>query len=212
MKKIAFTALAVLLLSTTGANAIDAHGSAFGAMWTARTIGAGNGQFQAGVGIADATSAWGAFTYGLSPYVDGRIKLGLIDYDQLDTKFTFGADLKWNVLMVQAESTDPLDLAVGAQFEFVDYDGFSVLQLGGNIIGSYPFLLRNGTTLAPYGRLNIRVESYSYDNDAFDGSSDMEFGFNGGVMWEASPTITLHGEFQFDGNDGIFLGIDFSVI
>jgi len=27
-----------------------------------------------------------------------------------------------------------------------------------------------------------------------------------------TSTVTFYGEFQFDGNDGVFLGVDFSVM
>jgi hypothetical protein len=37
-------------------------------------------------------------------------------------------------------------------------------------------------------------------------------GLNGGVQWQMTSTVALYTEFQIDGNDGIFLGIDFGVM
>ncbi|HWR83536.1 MAG TPA: hypothetical protein VN285_09550, partial [Candidatus Deferrimicrobium sp.] len=170
-----------------------------------------------GVGIADNTSVVGWLNYGLSEYVDGRIKLGLVDADGGDTEVTLGADFKYQFWSVGSAPSNALDLAAGGFFEFVDYGPFSVLQLGGQILGSYPFHMRNGSVLSPYGRFNVRLERLSWDRGfggrpTSDSESDLDFGFNGGVQWQVVPTVGLYGEFQIDGNDGIFLGIDFSVL
>lgn len=217
MKKIIVSTIAFIVLAATNVSAINAHGSAFGNFAVAKSIGQGKGAFGVGVGIADATSVVGWFSYGLSEYIDGRLKLGLIDADEGDTEITFGADFKYQFWSVIGAVANPLDMALGGFLEYVDYGPISAFQVGGQVVGSYPLKLNNGTTLSPYGRFNMRLEKCSwgakYKGFSASGSdSDLEFGLNGGVAWEVSPTINVYGEFQIDGNDGIFLGIDFGVL
>ena len=212
MKKLIVITIALVGFAAGSVLAIDAHGSAFGNLATAKAIGQGEGVFGVGVGVADATSFTGWFNYGLSEYVDGRMKLGLVDADD-DAEITFGADFKYQFWSATGAVANPLDMAVGGFLEYADYGGFSALQVGGQLIGSYPFILQNGTTLSPYGRFNIRLEDWNSEHKGIKTSdSELEFGLNGGVAWQVSPTVNVYGEFQIDGNDGIFLGIDFSVL
>ena len=213
MKKLIVITIALVTLAAPNGLAITACGSSFGNLATAKALGQGNGAFGGGVGIADATSVVGWFNYGLSAYIDGRLKLGLIDADTDGTDIAFGADFKYQFWSVSGAVANPLDMAVGGFLEYADYGRFSALQVGGQLIGSYPFTLQNGTTLSPYGRFNIRLENWSKEVRGDDESdSELEFGLNGGVVWQVSPTVNVYGEFQIDGNDGIFLGIDFSVL
>ena len=213
MKKFIVITIALVTLATTNSLAISGFGSSFGNLATAKAMGQGNGTFGGGVGIADAKSVVGWFAYGLSEYVDGRMKLGLVDADVGDTEIAFGADFKYQFWSVSGAVANPLDMAVGGFLEYADYGGFSALQVGGQLIGSYPFILQNGTTLSPYGRFNIRLEDWNSEHKGIKTSdSELEFGLNGGVAWQVSPSVNVYGEFQIDGNDGIFLGIDFSVL
>ncbi|MCB2202114.1 hypothetical protein KQH51_04735 [bacterium] len=217
MKKTIIAAAVITLLVASNSFAIDAFGSSFGNLTTARPVGAAKANIAGGVGIADATSFFGAVTYGLSTYMDGRLKLGLVDGDGTDTEFTFGADIKWQMWDYAPGGKYPFDMAIGGLFEYVSsgnagYD-VSLMQIGGFALGSYPIALKSGGSLSPYGRLNIRVERASIDTPFGDDSeSNLKFGFHGGVAWAPSPTTTLYGEFQLDGNDGVFFGIDFNVM
>ena len=154
MKKVLLAVAVVGLLAGTNASAIDAFGGAFGTVSTARGIGMGSASFQGVVGIADATSVYGAFRYGFSNYLDGRLKFGLLDGDGGDTEITFGADMTFQVWTVGPQSSNPFELAFGGMFEFVSPGDATLWQLGGYGIGSYPFGLSNGMTLSPYGRLD----------------------------------------------------------
>ena len=153
---------------------------------------------------------FGGLSYGVSRYGEGRIRIGLRDESEFsDTKFTIGADLRWTVWDYQPGTRTPFDFAVGGLFEYVSFGGASVLQLGGQAIGSAPIAVGTKTTLTPYGRITLRMESVDTD---FGGSdSNLEFGLNGGVEWPISPVVTFFGEFQLDGNDGIFFGFDYNV-
>jgi opacity protein-like surface antigen len=210
MKRIFLVSVCLLLLATSASFADSAAGSAFGALATAGTQGMGHGSFGFAVGLADATSFTGSFMYGLSANTDGRIKVGLIDNDGGDTELTIGADFKYQIVTVGGVSKGPFDMAVGGLFEYADYGGVSVVQLGGQYIGSYPVRLESGGTLTPYGRFNIRVEFV--DSDLGGSESNLEIGVNGGVYWKVNSSLGLFGEFQIDGNDGIFLGLDLSAL
>jgi len=216
MKRTFVVFLILFTLAAGPANALDAAGSAFGTLTTASVTGQGNGSFGFGVGIADATSFVGTFTFGLSEYTDGRLKVGLVDNEGIDTKFVVGADFKWQYWTYGSETSHPFDMAVGGFFEYADYDFISVVQFGGHLIGSYPIKLKSGGTLAPYARLNARLEAISLDlppqASGDDSETNLELGINGGVQWIMTSTVTFYGEFQFDGNDGVFLGVDFSVM
>jgi len=213
MKKIVIAVAAVCLVSASVQ--AEAVGSMFGNLSSARTIGQGRGNFGGGVGIADATSVFGRFTYGTSQYSELRLKLGIVDDEGIDAELGLGADFQYHFMEVQRDSqgrvTTPLDMAGGALFEWVDLGPVSVLQLGAFITASHPFAMQNGSTLSPYGRLNVRIESVSYDGP-LDNQTDLRFGFHGGVKWAVTNLIDLYGEFQLDGNDGLFLGIDFNVM
>jgi len=214
MKKILILGL-LAALAVTGSVSADSVGSAFGTLTTAQALGAGRAAFGAGVGVADATSFFGSFTYGLSSYTDGRVKVGLVDHDGADAELTIGADFKWQFWSYGPNSKHPFDFAVGAFFEYADIDRFSIFQVGGQLIGSYPIALRGGSTLVPYGKFNARLESISWDADFpgnDDSESNLEVGLNGGLQWKLTSDVALYGEFQIDGNDGVFFGIDLAVI
>ncbi len=205
------TKLAIAFVLALGlaahASAQSAAGSAFGSLTTATTLGQGHGNFGGGVGIADATSVFGTFTYGLSKYTDGRIRLGF--RDDVDAELTFGADFKWQFWNVGQGRREPLDMALGGFFEYTDFGPLSVFQFGGQLFASHPFQLSRSGALSPYGRFNARMESFSGGGAS---ETELEFGLNAGVAWQATPAVALFGEFQLDGNDGVFFGIDFNIM
>lgn len=205
-----------LIIVSTSAQAAS-FGSAFGSLSTARAVGQGVGNFGGGIGIADATSFFTSFTYGTSQYTDIKLKLGLIDADGSDTKFVLGSDFKWQYLSTVQDKT-PVDLAFGGLFEYASLDAASVFQIGAFISSSIPIALKSGGSLSPYGRFNARLESISWDLpnvpgvDRDDSESNLEVGFHGGVEWRPTNTLSVYGEFQLDGNDGLFLGVDINVM
>lgn len=177
-------------------------GSAFGSGWTANVIPQGQGQLGGFIGLADFDAFGGSFTYGLSDWANGRVKLSFVDVG--DLKLAFGADFQWQFLSVEAsKGSDPFDCAVGGLLEIFDANG-AVTQFGGFVNGSYPFALKKGT-ISPYARVDGRIVS-------FDGGSDLDFGLHAGAEWALPKFGDFWVEFQLDGNDGIFLGVDFDVI
>jgi hypothetical protein len=223
MKKAAICAALITLAVASGSQAGDAFGSVFGTLATGKSIGDGEGEFQIGVGAADRTSVFGTFVFGLSEFTEARVKLGLADDEGVDTKVAFGADFKYQLMDVGAGLNDPFDMGLGGMFEYTDLGHFSVWQLGARTVGSYPFELRNGTTLSPYGSLNVRLEGYSSDDyyvvvhdepvlRGGDSETELKFGLGFGVSWQFNRNVALFGEFQFDGNDGLFFGLNFGVM
>ncbi|HOD65915.1 MAG TPA: hypothetical protein PLR32_09095 [candidate division Zixibacteria bacterium] len=216
MKKVLAAALLAALLAAGEAMAISAQGSGFGTLATARGIGAGRASFAGGVGLADATTAFGMVRYGFADYLEGRFKLGLRDDAGMDAVLQIGADVTYQFWSVGPQSPNPMDLAFGGMIEYFPPDYLddvdeSLWMFGGYAIGSYPFALNNGMKLSPYGRLNLRVESFGTDVRGGD-NSELEFGLNGGAMLEITPTLNAYGEFQIDGNDGVFLGLEFLIM
>ncbi len=215
MKKVKYVAgvISILMLAATPVFGGSSFGTMFGSMTTATTVGMGHGAFQGAVGIADLTTFYGGFRYGFSDYTQGRIKLGLVDDQGIDASLVFGADFLyqfWNVNQNTPESKKPFDMGFQGFFEYADFDYFSLVEVGGAVVGSYPFVMKNGNKLTPYGRVNIRMEKANFDV-AIPGIDDtnLEFGINAGVHYELTKDLGAYGELQLDGNDGLFLGLDF---
>ncbi len=218
--------LALTLLVVVGAgsvHAVDAFGSVFGTLMTGKAIGDNRGDMMIGVGVADRTSVFGRFTYGLSDFSEGSIKLGLADDEGFDTKLAFGVDYNYQLLDVDAGLSDPFDLKLGGFGEYVDLGSLSVWQIGGKATGSYPFALSNGTTLSPYGSFNVRMEGYSMDDYVIetgsglhtvegDSETELKFGLSFGTSWRFNKNVAIFGEFQFDGNEGLFFGLSYGML
>jgi hypothetical protein len=200
--------MAVLVIASAS-YADESDGLLTGCLTTAESVGFGNGQIGGFAGFGDdVTTIFGAITYGFSDYSEGRFKLGFADadYPNADPELTIGADFKYQFMDVNSKARkQPLDMAFGFLFEWADFGGSSLIQLGGHLTGSYPFRLSSGSTLSPYGRINIRMERVSYG----DSETDFEGGFNMGVKWDLSESVALFGEIQIDGNTGLFTGLDF---
>lgn len=216
MRKIIVVALLTVAMTAPSALARDANGSIFGTQTTARSIGQGAGHFGVGLGLGDdVTSFYGTFRYGLSRYSDGSIKLGLADPEGgSDTKFVVGADFKYQFWTFGPQSKNPFDFAIGGIFEYAGFENSTVWHLGGYLLGSYPIQVgqTKKSTISPYGRFNVRLESIDPDNPLADSESNLELGLNLGVKWDVTPTVGFLGEVQLDGNNGVFLGVDFGVM
>ncbi len=210
MKRIILTVAILVLTGTSATYGIDAMGSAFGTLSTAATLSQGTTRIGGGLGIADGTSFFGTLTYGLADYFDGKIKIGIFDPDYGDAKIVFGAEAKYQIMSVHDVTPKPVDVSLGGLFEYVSFSGIDVLQIGVLGMVSYPIQLSNGNPLAIYGRANIRIERV--DIGILGSESELKIGINGGVAYGITQDINLYGEFQLDGNDGLFLGIDFRVL
>jgi hypothetical protein len=211
MKKVFIIAFVLSVFIGGNTLAVDAVGSAFGCLSTAKALGQGKGNLGFAIGLGDnATSFVGSFDYGLSTYTNGRIKFGIYDPDAGDAGFAIGGDFRYQMFSVAENPNRPFDLAPGGFFEYLDAEWGSIIEAGALVIGSYPFKTPGGSIIAPYAKFNLRIESISPEFG--DSETELKFGFNGGICFEASELIKLYGEFQIDGNDGIFLGLDYNIL
>ena len=200
----------MLLLCPASIYAGISGGLVTGNLTTADVIGFGVGYVGGFAGLGDdATSIFGTLTYGFSEYTDGRFKFGFsdADYQNADPELLIGFDLKYEFMdYYDKNGKQPFDMAMGGFFEFVNYQGASVWEFGGNIIASIPYRFQSGRKLIPYGRANLRLEQISIDNA--DNRSDFKFGLNLGVKYELTTEMNVYGEIQMDRNTGLFLGLD----
>jgi len=230
MKKL-IVALSVLGSMVQVAQA-DNVGSSFGALMTAQSLAQGRAALGGRLGVADATSFVGSLGYGFSNSADGRVKLGLAGDDLSESELILGADAKWQETRAYeanpqgqvVRTKSPFDFAIGPFFEWfkADYDegivrgSTAVTQLGVQAVGSYPVRLNSGGSLSPYARINARNEwlnveaSDALGNSVSGSDSQIALGLNGGVAWRPrASAVSLYGEFQVDGNNGVFFGIDY---
>jgi hypothetical protein len=212
MKKTIFALIGCLLLMVcAGESQADGAGKIFGNLTTAEAAGAGNADLMGGVGIGDdITSFFGAYKYGLSSYTTLRGKLGLADANKTDAKLCVGVDLAYQLFDLSQDTDKPFDFALSGFFEYVNFDKASLLQLGARTTGSRPILLANNRNLTPYGSVEVRMEQFSVDQG--DSDSDVEFGLNIGVAYELGNNLDILGEFQLDGNEGVFLGLEYNIM
>lgn len=223
--------LSALILFSSAAHA-DNVGSSFGALMTAQSLSQGRTAIGGRLGVAEATSLIGSLGYGFSNSADGRVKLGMVGDDLSESELTLGADAKWQVWRTYtanasgkaARSKQPFDLAIGPFVEWFKSDfragitsgSAQATQLGLQVVGSYPVLLKSGGSLSPYARINARNEWVSFEaNDGLGGStsgddSQIAVGLNSGLSYRPrASAVALYGEVQIDGNNGVFVGMDY---
>jgi hypothetical protein len=199
----------VLLYSGAHAKAGDkSMGLISGNLTTAGVRPFGTGAVGLFFGFGDeSANIFGTVSYAFSNYTEGRAKIGFSDPDMPDSdpELMLGFDFKYKFLdYAGTVKKDPLDMAVGALLEYVSYEGSSIIELGGNLIGSIPYRFQSGRSLVPYGSLNIRLERYSNG----DSDSDFRVGLNLGTKYELSDDVDIYGELQIDGNTGLFAGLE----
>ena len=212
-----------LLVAMAGSSVMADVGSAFGTQATAQSIGQRVGYFGLGVGVADFTSVVGTFDYGLSKYTTGRLKLGFTDDgDNTDMALALGAEVRWQLWQAGGVNNRPVDLAIGPMIEYFKFSwdvgtanaDLSVFQFGGFVMGSHGFVTSGGNVVTPYAKLNVRLEDTKVSITGFPDASesDLRVGLGTGVAYQLTNTMNLYGEFQFDGNNGFFAGVDFKVM
>jgi hypothetical protein len=178
-----------------------------GQLSTAQSPGPGNSVAGGYFGIYEnAFSFFGQFRYGFANYLDGAVKVGFINIDagpDDQAGLLLGGDLKYQLL--DAALGDPFDLAVGGMTEFAVVSDFNTFSLGGSVIGSYPFEMRTGRHISPYGRFNMRMQRVS--NGVSD--TDLEIEVDLGTQVELSSDWSLIGEFIIWDDIGFLLGFNY---
>ncbi len=235
MKRSILSLSLAALIMTPAVTRSEPVGSSFGALMTAQSMAQGRAVLGGRLGVANATSFSTSMGYGFSNSGDGRVKLGVVGDDLTESELVLGADAKWQILKAfeanaqgqPVRTKNPFDLAIGPFVEWfkVDYGvstmrgSTTVSQLGAQVVGSYPIALKAGGSISPYGRINARNEWLSLEaSDATTGTilRDSESGFavglNAGAAWRPrSSPIALFGEIQWDGNNGVFFGMDYTL-
>lgn len=206
---LAFLAFGICLLSVAPAQA--SSGLLFGYQQTAQTVGDGVYSFGVGASIGDdVTTIQGDLTYGFGMFTEGRIRLGISDFDApgSDPALSLGAEFKYQFWNFEGEGVaDPFDLSFGGMMEYVSFDGFKVTSVGANITGSRPFTSTKGRGYGPYGRLNVRLTTV--DLDFVPSTTDIKFSLTPGMFIELTDQMTGFLEFNFDDNTGIGFGFQF---
>lgn len=237
MKKIMLT-VAMLALALSAQPVAAAGGSVFGTQSTAVALGQGNANGAITLGLADITSFVGTFDYGMSKFTTVRMKLGFADAGNSDLAISLGGEIRWQVWSVansmagkgnknrKADLTrkanqKPFDLSIGVMTEYLSIDtkigittySSSVFQFGGFLLGSHSFVTNGGKMITPYGRFNVRYEDTNFDDlSGKNSNSNIEIGLSTGVSYQFTNTMNIYGEIQMDGNDGLFIGVDFKVM
>ena len=154
----------------------DNIGTFFGAMATAQSTGKGQTSIGGTLGLADATTYVGSLGYGFSEKMDGRLRVGAGDNSGFNTAFVIGGDLRWQLWNADAMATGkakPFDLALGGFMEWSKWSiedqymlagtsaDMKIFEIGMQVTGSRTYHMSNGSTLTPYGRINIRNENAS---------------------------------------------------
>jgi len=166
----------------------------------------------------DATAVVGSIRYGFSEFVEGRARLGLIDPEGGDMSFILGGDFKYQLWSTR-DPKNPFDLALGGFLEYADLDMSSLLGVGGSVIASYPFVLKNQRTIEPYGRFNLRIQRVSTDDYTVTtgtgtytqkGASDskLKLGLNLGALFQVTDLVDFTAEIQLDDQTAFLIGID----
>jgi hypothetical protein len=193
--------LAVLLLTSVS------QAQFLGQLSTAQSPGPGKSVAGGYFGIyEDAFAFFGQYRYGFANYLDGAIKAGVISLDAPggnSAGLLIGADLKYQLL--DATLGDPFDLAVGGMTEFAAVEDFTIFSLGGSVIGSYPFEMRNGRHISPYSRFNMRMQRVGDGNS----NTDLEIELDLGTQIELSRDWSLIGEFLIEDNLGFIFGFNY---
>ena len=238
MKKIILTA-AMLALAFSAQPVLAAGGSVFGTQSTAVALGQGNANGGITLGLADITSFVGTFDDGMSKFTTFRMKLGFADAGNSDLAITLGAEVRWQVWSIaptysgkgkkagkrhsSTKATQkPFDLSIGVMTEYLSIDkktnlltssSLSVFQFGGFLLGSHSFVTNGGKMITPYGRFSVRYEDTNFDDlSGKNSNSNIEIGLSTGVSYQFTNTMNIYGEIQMDGNDGLFIGVDFKVM
>lgn len=174
-----------------------------GQVSTASTMEANANDVGGYIGLLDhATALFGQYRRRFTGNGDFGVQFGLIDYERANARLMLGGDAKFQVM--NAASNDPFDLAFDSRLMFVDYHESSLLSIGESVVLSHDYQVSNGSTLSPYGAVNLRLDHLS-------SHTDWQVAAVGGVKWELSDLMDALGEVVFDNEMGIVLGLNFKL-
>lgn len=187
----------ILIVAGMIISATSASGQFLGQMSPAGVLQANTGKVDAyAVTAEDGFAVVGSVRYGLAQYFEGRARLGFIDPDgpNTDLQVLFGGDIKYQ-LWKYKEQNNPCDLSLGADVEYTKLDPGNILCFGGSVIGSMPYRFKNGTSIEPYARINLRLQRNSINGHS---DSDFKVGSSIGTVLSIARLTDVTAEIQFD--------------
>jgi hypothetical protein len=207
----------IVILCLLLGSAVPGWGQVTGSLHSARPLAPQQTDVGGYLGFYDGDAhadipmaAFGHFRHGLFATGDVGLKFGLVDPDDRDNDigFVMAADAQWSIL--SPRWGDSFWLAGGPEVLVQDGDNARIWGFGGNLPGSYDFLIRN-KSVTVYSRLNLRVEVTDPDYARAETTSDLKVGLNPGIIWPASDFVDLIGEIQIDDMLGVIFGVNFKI-
>jgi len=174
-----------------------------GQVSTARPTDRGANDIGGFLGLYDnAMSVFGQYRHGISNAADFGFVAGFIDPNGSDARLALGGDIKFQLL--DDQRSDPFDLALDSRLALIDYPGSLLFSLGESVVISHDFQMSEGSVLAPYGAVNLRLDHvYS--------ESNLEIAAAGGVKWEVSDLMDVFGELVIEDDLGLVMGLNFKL-
>lgn len=196
-----------VLVAITVAGAVLSPSSAsaqfLGQVATARTVDQGANDLGGFLGLYEqAMAIFGQYRRGFSRTGDFGVFAGFIDPEGGSARLTFGGDVKFQIL--DDQRSDPIDLALDSRVAFADYPGSFLFSFGESVVISHDFRISSGSSLTPYGAVNLRIDHFSSENN-------LEIAAGGGAKWEVSDLLDAYGELVFDDDLGLVLGLNFKL-
>ena len=108
---------------------------------------------------------------------------------------------------------EELFTGAGMGAEYLNISNSSLFSFGGNLVGSYDFVLASQKVITPYGRLNLRGERVDVSVSGWSGEDDTDFNvaFCLGCSFQMTSEWNMIAEFQIDDNIGIIGGLSYYI-
>ena len=195
----------------------------FGQVSTAETLAPGSMDLGGFVTVFEhGTLVYGQYRHGLFANGDFGVQGGFMDPEGGDLGLALGVDMKF--LLMRTDASVPFDLSLNPRFGYFNIVNASILSLGGSVVISRDYALEQGR-LAPYGALNMRMESLNFDEDfghpptlsagiadhIDDSQTDFKISGIAGVRWDISDLLDILGEVVFDEDLGFTIGLNFKL-
>lgn len=155
----------------------------------------------------DALGVVGSWRMGLSEFLEGRIRGGLLDPEGSGVNLILGADAKYQ-LWEYIRGENPFDMSLGTGIEYSKFDNGKLLGLTGSIIGSHVHALKENKSIETFAQVHLRLQRISFDGP-FEGSdSKLKIGGSIGAVFSLMTLADLTVEIQLDDQMAIMAGLD----
>jgi hypothetical protein len=155
----------------------------------------------------DALGLVGSWRMGLSEFLEGRIRGGLIDPEGSDVNLILGADAKYQ-LWEYIKGENPFDMSLGTGIEYSKFDNGKLFSLTGSIIGSHVHDLKEGKSIEAYAQMHLRLQRISIDGVSNGSDSKLKLGGSIGAVFSVMTLADFTVEIQLDEQIAIMAGLD----